>query len=88
MKAKVEGGLLLLWCPGCQDVHMPRVSGPGAWEWNFDLEKPTLSPSIMVDRGREDRQCHSFMQNGQWHFLPDCHHELRGKIVDLPELPE
>lgn len=35
-------------CPGCSDVHGVVVDVPEAWEWNGDLERPTISPSIHV----------------------------------------
>jgi hypothetical protein len=31
--------------------------------------------------------CHSFVTDGQIHFLSDSTHELSGKIVDLPAWP-
>jgi hypothetical protein len=43
--------MLLFECPGCGTLHGPRVVGPrpGAlWGWNGDLERPTLTPSILV----------------------------------------
>lgn len=46
-----EGGLLMFWCPGCDEAHGPRISGerPGAlWTWNGDRERPTIQPSILV----------------------------------------
>jgi hypothetical protein len=41
----------------------------------------------MVNGGHAN-QCHSFIRNGQIQFLSDCHHELAGKTVDLPEVEE
>jgi hypothetical protein len=36
-------------CPGCDDVHGVTVdAGPVVWSWNGDLERPTFSPSILV----------------------------------------
>ena len=46
---KLRGDRLYLWCPGCRDVHF--VNGaphPDGWTWNGDLERPTISPSILV----------------------------------------
>lgn len=40
-------------CPGCGDKHSLPV-GPGAgsrWTFNGDIEKPTLTPSILVTSG-------------------------------------
>ncbi len=43
-----------LWCPGCDEAHMVVVGrDPGAppgptWEWDGNLDAPTLSPSLKV----------------------------------------
>lgn len=34
------------------------------------------------------KRCHLFLRQGVLQFLGDCTHELAGKTVDLPELPE
>ena len=45
---------LRLWCPGCGYAHMVVVGrDPGAppgitWEWDGNLDAPTISPSIKV----------------------------------------
>lgn len=81
---------LRLWCPGCQLVHTPVTSGDGGpvgvWNWNGDLERPTLSPSILARTG--GLRCHSFVRNGQWQYLGDCTHDLAGQTIDLPPLPD
>jgi len=33
-------------------------------------------------------RCHSFVINGQIHFLSDCTHKLAGQIVDLKEMED
>ncbi|HEY1179325.1 MAG TPA: DUF6527 family protein [Phytomonospora sp.] len=38
---------LYLWCPGCRELHWVTF-GPDGWTWNGDLERPTISPSILV----------------------------------------
>jgi hypothetical protein len=46
------GKLLMFWCEGCRTHHGPRVqagSTPGpVWDWNWDRERPTIQPSILV----------------------------------------
>jgi hypothetical protein len=32
--------------------------------------------------------CHSFIRNGEWQFLDDCTHELKGKTVPMVDLDE
>lgn len=84
---------LLFECPGCEESlsHGVQVEGPGPhWDWNGDVDRPTLTPSILVrfDYGedRAQRVCHSFIRDGQIQFLSDCTHALAGKTVDLPEV--
>jgi hypothetical protein len=85
-----EGGLggarLLLFCPGCETHHAPEVRGAKAWTWNGSLTSPTLSPSILVNRDDPAARCHSFVRDGQWRFLSDCHHDLAGKTVPVPPI--
>jgi hypothetical protein len=91
-------GIALNWyCPGCKKRHGVTVKPRGdviPWEWNGDLEKPTLSPSVLVNgmRGNSSPEwdaanprCHSFMREGKLEFLGDCEHELAGQTVDMVE---
>lgn len=77
-------------CPGCKDHHAfttKNGSGGPAWDWNGDIENPTFSPSLMCNRGQSD-QCHSVVTNGKINFCSDCHHELKGQTVDIPEIDD
>lgn len=81
---------LMFHCPGCKSAHMVTVNGgrngKGAtWQWNQDIEKPTLSPSIGVSMENAESRCHSFVRDGKIQFLSDCFHELKGQTVDLPD---
>lgn len=38
-------------CVGCGELHALQVEGPKAWQWNGSLDKPTLSPSILMRSG-------------------------------------
>jgi len=82
--------VLQMWCPGCDDLHQIHVKGDGAWEWDGNLEAPTVSPSILVQRGNRegDRRCHSFLKAGVWQFLGDCTHALAGQSVPMVPLPD
>lgn len=78
------------WCPGCRMIHQIAVEQPfrnGA-RWSFDgnAEAPTFHPSVNVGPG-SPRQCHYFLSQGRIQFLGDCHHDLAGQTVDLPDLP-
>lgn len=75
-------------CPGCECGHTIPVTGVRRWQWNGSLEKPSLIPSILVNRGSANPTtpvCHSYVTNGQIQFLHDCTHSLAGKTVELPD---
>lgn len=79
-------------CAGCDMNHTVTVSGPGAWQWNGDIQRPVLSPSVLVTmpRGDETHICHSFVgcngaQPGEIIYLGDCTHALAGTAQPLPE---
>lgn len=44
---------LRFFCPGCKKEHIVRVQGEARpnWTFNGNLERPTLSPSIMLTTG-------------------------------------
>lgn len=35
-------------CPGCGQDHCLPTAGANAWSFNGDMERPTLSPSILA----------------------------------------
>ena len=89
---RVEGYQALAFiCPGCRDwtsgLHLLPVNTTEktpSWDWNGDLEKPTLSPSIHTRYS--DQVCHSFLRDGVFEFLSDSTHSLSGQKVEIPEL--
>lgn len=58
-------------------------AGTGNWTWNGDTEKPTLRPSVLSSCPPICERCHSFINDGQIQFLPDCTHELVNQTLDL-----
>lgn len=80
---------LLFHCPGCKCSHgifvapRPDAKRP-VWSWNGSMDKPTFSPSILVQFGNNQR-CHSYVQDGKIKFLGDCTHELKNQTVPLPD---
>lgn len=52
---KLAGAHLLVWCPGCDDVHRVGVVSddgthpPVEWSWDRNIEAPTISPSIKTE---------------------------------------
>jgi hypothetical protein len=89
---------LVFACPGCAEmregsvglhilpVNAPRLEKP-SWDFDGNLEAPTLSPSILTRNG-DGGVCHSFIQQGQFQFLGDCTHSMAGQTVPMPELPD
>ena len=73
---------ILFECPGCGYAHVVDKR----WFFNGNFEKPTFKPSVLVNKDEPNRRCHSFVLAGKIKFLKDCHHELAGKIVNLPDL--
>jgi hypothetical protein len=63
----------------CGDIKTP------SWDWNGDLERPTLSPSILT---QGYTVCHSFLRDGVFEFLTDSTHSLAGQSVPIPDLPK
>ena len=75
-------------CPGCKRPHTVNVSPKNhnvVWGYNGNAEKPSFTPSILTTRDHANERCHSYVTDGRIQFLADCHHELAGKTVDLPE---
>lgn len=74
-------------CPGCGSLHCFRVEGEGRpkWSWDGNVDQPTFSPSLLVNQHHAPTRCHLFLRDGKIEFLNDCHHELAGQTVDLPD---
>lgn len=103
---KIEGGRVAFFCPGCNGYHQVRIENErynsSFWTFNGDYEKPTFSPSILVnwcepsdvegefDDPTKDKKmvCHSFVNNGKIQFLNDCTHSLAGQTVEIPDAKE
>lgn len=89
----VHGGerFVAFHCPGCEHGHEIPVSGARAWQWNGSFEKPTVKPSIFVNRGQSNPTapaCHSFVTDGRIQFLSDSTHALAGKTIELSDFNE
>lgn len=52
-KVKISENHVSFKCPGCNDIHdLPFKPGePSGWEFNGDVEKPTIRPSILTTSG-------------------------------------
>jgi len=83
---------LSYYCSGCKTYKAIAIKGSGepgtnGWAFNGDLNRPTLSPSILnrSEINNELIVCHSFLRDGKIEFLDDCTHELAGKTVELED---
>lgn len=75
-------------CPGCEGGHGIPVTGPRAWGWNGSYDKPTITPSILVNVGGGNPTaaiCHSYVTDGRIQFLADSTHKLSGQTVEIPD---
>lgn len=75
----------LYWhCPGCEETHRVWVDA-GGWSWDGSLDRPSISPSVLVRFTRCDvpQVCHSFVREGVVEFLGDCTHALAGQSVPM-----
>lgn len=95
-----DGGELVSFrCPGCDDYHQIRV-GTWTFNGDLESPTFSPSVLVRgVQWGKEvgfhkpnhgvatgqPTVCHSFVTDGQIHFLGDCTHNLAGQTVDLPE---
>jgi hypothetical protein len=91
----------MFFCPGCNEHHgiitNRGATGGPVWDFNGDLDRPTVSPSILVTwpanpdaseefkEWRTERRCHSFIREGKIQYLSDCTHELAGQTIEIPE---
>lgn len=85
-------------CPGCATIfgdglHMLPVNTTlhsPSWDWDGNLEAPTISPSIKTEAKHRTVPfvCHSFLKVGVFDFLTDSTHSFSGKKVSIPDLPD
>ena len=76
--------LFIFWCQGCGYCHHIDTS-PGWWTFNGDTVRPTVSPSLLVNKEQagDHPRCHIFIRDGQIKYLSDCTHELAGQTVAM-----
>lgn len=80
---------LQVWCPGCDHLHAVTLVGPDGyrpavcWEWDGNLEAPTISPSILVygsvflhDDGSQCPNWHEDYET-ETHTQGNCHSFVR-----------
>lgn len=74
--------------PGCFYFRMIPVgeNEKPSWKWNKNVNKPTLSPSLLAQAGKD--RCHSYIKDGEIQFLMDCSHEFAGQTLPLFDVDE
>lgn len=90
----VKQGDYIFECRGCKchhEVTTERKNDRGAqWQFNGNMNQPTFHPSIEVWHkgfdGTKQTDCHAIVSNGFIQYLPDCAHELKDQIIELPEI--
>jgi len=82
------GDSIYFHCPGCNILHPYLVVGERAWNYNGNPDKPTFTPSLLVDGSRPERRCHLFLTDGKIQYLDDCFHHLKNTTIDLVDIPE
>lgn len=87
--AACGGTVYVFHCPGCGFDHPFHTGGDRSkhpqWNFNGSLEKPTFSPSLLVNKDYPEQRCHSFVADGKIQFLTDCWHALKGQTVEIPD---
>jgi len=58
-------GIVAVCCPWCGEIGQITTRGPNAWTWNGDMERPTVSPSILVTGGPGGCGMHVWVRDGQ-----------------------
>lgn len=54
ISAKLRQGenFISFWCPGCEDFHIIKSSGEGAWSVSaVESDQPSFQPSVLVTSG-------------------------------------
>lgn len=56
-------------------------------EAQYDKDAKELTNDQLMDHPVYGLRCHSFVDQGQMRFLPDCSHQLAGQTVPIPDWP-
>lgn len=96
----VKGNDIIYKCPGCGWHSLPVKIGVKTerfWEWNGDVDKPTISPSVKhfypgsVYKAHPNMPafcCHYHIKNGNIEFCNDCTHEHNSKTLPMQQFTE
>lgn len=77
-------------CPACGNSHWFRTESKQqpSWEFNGDVEKPTIRPSIKVRGGAKgsDHVCHFTITDGRIDYCGDSSHALANRSVPMEDM--
>lgn len=83
-----ETEVKIFYCVACQDYHQFWTKGKTVWEFNGDDIKPTFSPSLLMQGGKDDIYCHLYVRDGMIEYLSDCKHSFAGETVRMIPIRE
>lgn len=89
LKAIGHSGHVSYWCPACDSMYSVPAE---YWNWNKDVDKPTLSPSVRMttrpfpEGTGQVECCHYHVREGFIEYCGDCTHSITGQKVELPDL--
>lgn len=82
----------MFYCNGCRCDHgvwttSKNPKTQGIWQFNGDLDKPTVTPSLKIEMPYGDTLsiCHSIITGGFINYCNDSTHHLAGQNVELME---
>lgn len=81
-------GSLTFRCPGCKQYHTVDINPGTVWNFNGDVDSPTIFPHITVKTHSGATLCHCSVESGKVRYFPDSKHTLSGQHVELPELED
>lgn len=83
------------WCPGCESAHIVPIAGLEPWQFDGNVEAPTITPSIKnmkpipdTDPVQHTTECHVNVTKGMLQFHSDCAHPLAGQTVPMAPWPD
>jgi len=83
---------IFFFCPACECSHAYFVNKDGTetntpprWTFNGDWEKPTFTPSLLLNKSDPKRMCHLYVTEGKIRYCADSPHRLAGQTVDMVE---
>lgn len=84
----VEDGMMRYYCPGCNRCHTIPIAPDGTeepWDFNDNLEKPTVLPAIVIEDGDGTKVCQHFITDGKISYLENSKHALAGHVVEMKD---